>query len=319
MPSQTPTQIEAQKTAEQRAEDIAYTINHSLYCTLTDFMNPPINAATDGWLRWLIPGCGHNHAPGESHHHEHDHDHDHDHGHSCSHHHHAEPQKQSRWERVKAASKQAFSRERFIQYAKGEFIGDFGAVPLTIGMQRFFPGVMNTIRAFTEPVVGGFFRYGVTRDSKSWAKKHQLSTESEEFKQHVDTVYEHEMSHFPQAVVWTMFSLGLNVGYQLYADKKTNLPLLQKAALKTTSVLSGILVTAGVVVLARALAPHKVREFDQWTSQTVILPTTKMVGRVFGVDAQAVDRMIQKEEDIKQGGWVNKLQAGNPTPEGRSV
>jgi hypothetical protein len=54
----TPEEIERQKTKQQHAEDIAYTINHSLYCTLTDFLNPPINAATDGYLRWLIPGCG---------------------------------------------------------------------------------------------------------------------------------------------------------------------------------------------------------------------------------------------------------------------
>lgn len=40
-----PTEVsEQRKTEQQRAEDIAYTINHSLYCTLTDFLNPPIDA-----------------------------------------------------------------------------------------------------------------------------------------------------------------------------------------------------------------------------------------------------------------------------------
>lgn len=33
-----PAEIERQKTKHQQAEDIAYTINHSFYCTLTDFL-----------------------------------------------------------------------------------------------------------------------------------------------------------------------------------------------------------------------------------------------------------------------------------------
>jgi hypothetical protein len=105
---------EQRKTEQQRAEDIAYTINHSLYCTLTDFLNPPINAATDGWLRWLMPGCGHDHSKDGGNHHHHDHEHPHEHGATCKHHHHHEPPK-SRWEKVKAASRQAFSKERFVQ------------------------------------------------------------------------------------------------------------------------------------------------------------------------------------------------------------
>lgn len=205
MTTETPKEMERRKTEEQRAEDIAYTINHSLYCTLTDFLNPPINAATDGWLRWLIPGCGHDHSKDGGHHH---HDH-HEHGPQCKHHHHA-PQPASRWERVKQASKQAFSQERFIQYAKGEFIGDFGAMPLTIGVQRIFPNFMNGVRKLTEPVMRPIFNYGIERSSKSWAKERHIALDSPEYKEHAQAVYEHEMNHFPQAVVWTGFSLGLN-------------------------------------------------------------------------------------------------------------
>lgn len=287
----TPEQIEKEKTASQHAEDIAYTINHSLYCTLTDFLNPPINAATDGYLRWLIPGCGHDHSKDGGHHH-------HDHGGHCTHpdHHYHPPSNLSRWEKVKLASNQAFSKERFVQYTKGEFIGDFGAVPLTIGVQRMFPNFMNGVRKLCEPVMRPIFTWGVKRDNKSWAKKHHVAADSQEYKDHAAKVYEYEMSHFPQAVVWTGFSLGLNTGYQVFADK-TPMPFASKLALKSGSVLSGVLVTAGVVVAARALAPNKMHSFDTWTSKNAILPATKTVGKLFGVKEEDVERMAEKDKE----------------------
>lgn len=389
------TEFERRKTPAERAEDIAYTINHSLYCTLTDFINPPINAATDGWLRWLIPGCGHDHSKDGGHGHVHtaacghshgayspscghvhmtapdagvtidaghtsftvlDNHHDHVHGPNCNHghhhdHHHDHPhvpvavgehghshtmrcgpvsctadsgshihtfacgqthafsaggKPLSRWERVKLATKHAFSGERFMQYAKGEFIGDFGAVPLTIGLQRAFPGFMDGLRKVSEPVMGPVFKWGIELDSKGWAKKNGIDIESKEYKDHVKDVYEHEMRHFPQAIAWTGFSLGLNVAYQMHADK-TVMPTPQKLLLKTTSCLSGIVVTAGMVVAARALAPHRMRGFDQWTSKNVILPTTRGVGGLFGVDNDAVNRMIEKHDKLDHATWAERL------------
>ncbi len=307
MNNPTTEQSEQRKTEQQRAEDIAYTINHSLYCTLTDFLNPPINAATDGWLRWLIPGCGHDHSKDGGHHHHHDHDNHHEHGTSCKHHHHEAPK--TRWEKVKAASKQAFSKERFIQYAKGEFIGDFGAVPLTIGVQRMFPNFMNGVRKLCEPIMRPIFKWGVERDSKNWAKKHNVAADSQEYKDHATKVYEYEMSHFPQAVVWTGFSLGLNTGYQMWADK-TPMPFSSKFALKSSSVLSGVLVTAGVVVAARALAPNKMHSFDMWTGEKAILPATKAVGKLFGVKEEDVERMKKTHDQLEDAAptWKARIE-----------
>lgn len=294
-----PEEYERQKTKQQQAEDIAYTINHSLYCTLTDFLNPPINAATDGYLRWLIPGCGHDHSKDGGHHHEH--------GPGCTHHHHHDPNK-PKWERVKEASKNAFSKERFIQYAKGEFIGDFGAVPLTIGVQRSFPNFMHGLRKLCEPVMRPLFAWGVERDSKSWAKAHDVPTDSDVYKNHVKQVYEYEMNHLPQAVVWTGFSLGLNTAYQVYADKSP-MAFDRKLLLKSSSVLSGILVTAGVVVAARAMAPVRMHGVDEWMGENTILPATKAVGKLFGVKEEDVERMAQKDQEIREGSWVDLTQS----------
>lgn len=292
-----------ERTEQKQAEDIAYTINHSLYCTLTDFLNPPINAATDGWLRWLVPGCGHDHSHDDGHHHHH-HDH-HEHGPTCKHHHH-EKAPQGRWEKIKKATGKAFSKERFMQYAKGEFIGDFGAVPLTIGVQRMFPGFMDSLRTISEPIMGQVFRWGVERDSKKWAQRNDIGVDSKEFKEHTAKVYEYEMSHFPQAIVWTGFSLGLNTAYQMFADK-TPIPFAKKLALKTTSVLSGVVVTAGVVVAARALMPNKMHDFDSWMSRTAILPATKATGKLFGLKNEDVDRMVEKHEEIKGESWSARV------------
>ena len=302
----TPQEIERQKTRQQHAEDIAYTINHSIYCTITDFLNPPINAATDGYLRWLLPGCGHDHSMDGAHLH-------HNHGIHCAHPDHQPPPSHlSRWEKVKLASKQAFSKARFVQYAKGEFIGDFGAVPLTIGVQRMFPNFMNGLRKLSEPVMRPVFRWGVERDNKDWAKKHHVAPESQEYKDHAAKIYEYEMSHFPQALVWTGFSLGLNTGYQMWADKSP-MPFSQKFLLKSTSVLSGILVTAGVVVAARALMPNRMHALDQWTSEKAILPMTKAVGKVFGVSEEDVDRMAKKEKEKDAAPtWKERVEAKKP-------
>ena len=322
--------LEKQKTRAQRAEDIAYTINHSIYCTLTDFINPPINAATDNWLRWLVPGCGHDHNGDHkakvavTHVHgpacKHDYVHVHGpecevrkampkkepvHSGACSHVVHA-PVGATRWETVKLATRQAFSRERFVQYVKGEFIGDFGAVPITIGMQRLFPGVMDGLRKLSEPLMGPIFKRGIERDSKKWAVKNKVDTESVAYKQHVAEVYEHEMQHFPQAIVWTGASLGLNVGYQMVADN-SEIPFMKKAGLKTTSVLSGVLVTAGMVVAARTMAPHRVRTFDKWTSGQFIMPSTKMVGKLFGLDEKTVKTMAEKQTELEHESWAQRV------------
>ncbi len=301
------------ETEQQRAEDIAYTINHSLYCTLTDFLNPPINAATDGWLRRLIPGCGHDHSKEEQHPHHHHH---HEHGVNCKHHHHDAPK--TRWEKVKSASKQTFSKERFIQYAKGEFIGDFGAVPITIGIQRMFPNFMNGLRKLCEPVMRPLFKWGVERDTKNWAKKQEITSGSQEYKDHEARLYEYEMSHFPQAVVWTGASLGLNTAYQMVADKSA-MSFSRKFFLKSSSVLSGVLVTAGVVVSARALAPNKMHSFDIWTSNNTILPATRAVGKLFGVKEEDIGRMVEKDKQLKGDAWTDRLQTGSTDTASRQL
>lgn len=263
----------------------AYTAIHSIYCALTDFLNAPINAATDGHLRWLIPGCGHDHSQGIGH----------VHGVNCGHHHVPSPD-MSRFEKVKEAAKQSFSKERFMQYAMGEFIGDFAAVPLTIGVQQAFPDFMNGVRKLTEPVMRPIFTFGAEQSTKRWANKHGVEQGSQEYSDHAAATITYEMYHFPQAVVWTGFSLGINTAYQMVADKSP-IPFPQKLLLKGSSVLAGVLVTAGVVVTSRALMPNAMHSLDAWMGNNILLPTTKIVGKAFGVSEREVERMVKEGEE----------------------
>jgi hypothetical protein len=283
-----PVAHEKTKTKAQRAEDIAYTINHSIACTVTDFINPVVNTFTEGKIKG-VGGCGHDHSK--------------DGGHGHGSHSHSPAPGAKWWDRVKHSVRTSFSKDRLVSWAKGEFIGDFGAVPLTIAMQRWLPGTMDRIRRFIEPVMGPLFRYGIERDSKQWANQNNVKVGSDEFKAHKRDVYEHEMSHLPQAVMWTTFSLGLNVAYQKYKDATrpiTNLLI---------SAMSGMAVTAALVVGARAVAPRKVRQFDKVTSETLFLPATKVVGKLFGVDSETVERVVKQEERLKEDGWVKKTEA----------
>jgi hypothetical protein len=312
-----PKEREAQKTKEERAEDIAYTINHSLACTATDFINPVIATLTEGRIKG-VGGCGHDHSGDHGHHdHAHDHhDHTHKHSHAGTHSitedlaHSAQKEhwwNKLSWGKFKNSLKTSFNKERLLDWAKGEFIGDFGAILPTIAMQRWCPSVMDRIRKITEPVAGPLFRFGAERSAKQWAKKNAVAQESQDYKDHVDAVYEHEISHLPQAVMWTAFSLALNVGYQKYKDAARPLSNLLLSAL------TGITVTAGLVVGTRALAPHKVRQFDQFTSRNVFLPATKTVGSIFGVDSKDVERMAGKNKDTQDTGWTGRAKAA-PAP-----
>lgn len=281
---------EEDKAWLSRPEAIAYTINHSVYCTLTDFINPVINAATDGYLRHLFPGCGH----------------DHSHGEQCAHHP-SPPANATRWEKVKWASKDAFSKERFLDYAKGEFIGDIGAVPVTIAVQRLAPDFLYGIEKAAEPMMHPIFRFGAQRDAKQWAKDNGLSDNDPETLRHQQELLNHEMKHFPLAVVWSGAALGLNTAYQMTVDK-TPMPFANKLLLKSASVLSGIGVTAGVVVAARALAPSKMMALDRWTADTLIAPTSNAINAALGIPAQDTAAMQRSEHDVHgEHSWTQRI------------
>lgn len=271
----------------ERAERIAYILNHSIYCTFTDFFKPVINTFTDGYLSWLFPGCGHDHSGDDKHEHHHD-----DHHH---HHHEHKHDNRSRWARGKDAARHSFSKERLKTYVKGEFLGDFGAIPLSIWMQDLFPKLIPAIRSISEPVMGPVFRMGAKRSANKWAKANGVEIGSQAYHAKANALYAYEMHHFPQAVLWTANAFALNTAYQMWADK-SHVAFPKKLALKSSTVLSGMLITSGVVVGTRAMLPEKMHNLDQSNVQKAILPATKWVGKLFGVREEDMNRMLEKEQ-----------------------
>ena len=280
---------------EKWAKILTYLGIHTGYCTATDFLNPPINTATNNWLRWLIPGCGHDHSNDGGHH---------VHGPNCNHAH--EAAAGSRMERTKKAFCNSFSKKRLISYCKGEFIGDFGAIPVTMIEEKLCPDFVVGLRKVSEPLVGPVFKWGVERDSKSWAKKNNLDADALQVRERADKLYTYEMEHFPEAVLWTGNALALNTAYQMCVDK-SHMPLPNKLLLHSTSVLTGVVVTAGVVVAARALMPDRMHRFEEWMTKNVTLPPMMVAGRTIGIDQNIMENAAQQHMEHSSGEWVDRL------------
>jgi hypothetical protein len=265
--------VSALPDAPTRAEDIAYTINHAIACTVTDFIDPYVGNLTQKYLgRRYSVGCGHDHSKDPHHHH---HDHGHHHGHS---HHH----------------------DHLGHWWLGELAGDFGAVPVTMAAQSLAPGAMKGIQAAMEPLLGGFFRNGARRAAASWAAKRGLDADAPETKAREEEIYRYEAEHFPQALLWTLSSVGINLGTQRLLGNHA--PLWQLGVAKAT----GASVSAGLVIGARGLMPQAARNWDNYTSTKLFLPATKAIGGLFGVSGEDVDRMAAREHN--QQNWETRVQ-----------
>lgn len=288
-PALSPTEAEVAKTKEQRAEDIAYTINHALACTATDFIDPYFGDLTQRYLGQRVSiGCSHDHSKDAGH------GPGHEHGPGCDHHAHAGAGHLGHW---------------WI----GEVVGDFGAVPVTVGMQRYFPSVMDGLRRTIEPVLGGYFRKGAERSTKSWAEKRGVSADSPEYKQHMEAVYRHEVDHLPQALVWTASSIAINLTTQRLIGNTA--PLWQLATGKAV----GASISAALVVGGRGLAPEAARKWDGFTSKNVFLPATRVIGRVFGIEERSVERMADKEERLADGPWESRVRQSRTAVPGEAT
>ncbi|MEZ5691864.1 MAG: hypothetical protein R3D71_09415 [Rickettsiales bacterium] len=250
MSDKTAKQIEIEKTAKQKAEDVAYTINHALVCTATDWLDIGLTSSTLKRLR---------ENPSDR------------------------------------------------NIAIGEFAGDFGAVPITIAMQRILPSVMQKIRKLAEPIVGDIFYFGAEQGAKHWAEEHGVNLKSKEYKNRVDSIYNYEMEHLPQAVVWSASAAGLNVAIMKHLDK--TIPMWKLLTAKA----GGSVGTAALVMGGRSLFPRQAYKVDKFTSEHVFIPATKSFGKMFGIDSKDVDNMVKAHDNTFDGGdkekWSDKVKS----------
>jgi len=310
---------ERDKTAQQKAEDMIYTFNHALTClSITDLLvMPTVNGVLGTIMGNKAPrfGCaGHDHGKdGHGHGHDHGHsDHHHVHGPGCGHDHHDHGHtptpkgKPSPWDELKAPWRNLRawfkSDEPWSQKLKSigqnskhwlisEAAGDLGAVVPTIVLQRTAPGFMSGIRHTLEPVVGKWFERGAHKAANQWADKHGIARDSDECVTRAQELYEYEMRHLPQMAVWTLSSVGISWGSMKYLA-----PEMKMGEFFRTKIV-GAGVTAGLVMGARAFSPNAAHGWDQSISKHIIVPTTKILGKPFGVKSEDVDTFMKKRND----------------------
>ena len=304
---------ERQKTAEERAADVAYTINHALICAATDIIDPFVAAWSQknlgrqintSWCN-LTHDHGDNGSSGHDHHDHHDHhhhDHHHHDHHHHDHHHHHHDHHHHHHDHHNVTFGGALKH-----WVIGEAIGDLGAVPVAIAVQRHAPGFMQWVNDSLESVFGKVYQRSTQRTAANWALKAGLSPDDPQVKKYADELYHHEISHFGQAAVWTVASVGLNVASQKLITGN-RLPVSYMVFYKTL----GALTSATLLFGGRAIAPGKFQSWDRWTSKHVFTPMTKTVGKLFGVDEKAVEETIQRKEQIEHRNWTDK---SNTTPD----
>lgn len=288
----TPREMERSKGEMEKASEWAYTMNHAISCGTTDvFIQPFVgkwvsdamhNGTMPKGLRWLPDifekhdhGHGHEHGPGCGH--DHGPSHGHDHG-------------------------SPSLKNNLSHWIGGEIAGDVGGVPLTVAVQRFFPGFMNVIRHALEPLAGGVFRKGANRDAQKWANDQPVPVSNEEVVAKAHELYEYEMSHLPQAVVWNAFSIPINLMTQ--RSMHSSLSYREMAVGK----IFGAAVSNTLLIGGRAMAPNTFHRWDQWNSSNIVVPITKTVGSVFGADTSKVDEIAQRHHHTGSArGWSERV------------
>lgn len=195
-----------------------------------------------------------------------------------------------------------------------EVAGDVSAVPLTVGMQRFFPGTMAHISETVEPLFKKSFRKGAARATKEWAQNHGVSEDSPEYKEHFDKVYNYEVSHIPQALVWAVSSTALNVGIQLAIDKNQT-PFHHILAGK----LGGAALAAGVTLGARTILPHKAEKLDRFISKNLVLPAGEVEEKLERMAGHHDQDDHKSSHDKKDDNWKEriKISSADKAPEMR--
>lgn len=290
----TPAAREAMKTRQQQAEDLIYTLNHAVTClSITDTVGIGAAATVVKWITGSTPAWA-----------EHDHGHDHAHG---DHAHHDHPAGLRGWMQEKLEYWRNFNLKDAWTEAKswiiGEAVGDLGAVPFTLAVQRLFPSFMQGIRQLAEPVIGGTFKRNAMRSAVDWGASHGLAADAPEVQRYGHELYEYELSHIGQMATWTVSSVGLNYATMQVMNKLAPASYAHVSLrnfMAGKSIGAGI--TAGLVLGVRGLSPRYAHAWDQTVGKHVVVPVTKTIGRIFGV----------RDEDIEA--YQKRHGDGAPTP-----
>ena len=199
----------------------------------------------------------------------------------------------------KPASEDPSLRSNLREWFIGEAVGDLGAVPVTIAFQRLAPELMASVGGKLEGAFGPHFRKGARHAAKEWAVEHGISVDDPRVKEREERYYRYEMDHLPQAAIWTVSSIGMNIGAQkilpvlthghLGNEEKIGKLLLFKSI--------GAAVAAGALFTARSTSPRLAHKWDRWIAEHVFTPAE-----------EAVDGLLGLKTPKKEGGrWESRM------------
>lgn len=177
-----------------------------------------------------------------------------------------------------------------LAWVLGELVGDIGAVPVTIMMQRMFPGFMSGIQSAIEPPLAGVFRHGAHKRATRWGKEQGLDAADPRIKAKEEEVYRYEVDHLPQAFMWTASSIAINIASQRYLFGNNQVPLW------VLGVSKGVATAASAVALigTRSMFPDVVHKSDTWASENLVVPATRAVGGLLGIKPAAKEPWEQR-------------------------
>mgnify|MGYP000170839661 CR=1 FL=1 len=231
---------EAAKTSLEKGQDFAYTLNHMFACFSFDFAIIPLFGSMTQKLigKSLTPDMLEDKYADPSHKEE---------GHGLA-------------------------------WLAGELVGDIGAVPVTLAMQRYFPGFMQGIQTATQPLLGPIFRHGADKRARKWALEQGIALDDPRVKAKADEVFQYEVDHLPQAFTWTASSIAINIASQRWMFGNNHVPLW------VLGVSKGVATAASAVALlgARSLFPDVVHKSDTWASKHIIQPSMRALGLKMG-------------------------------------
>ncbi len=185
-----------------------------------------------------------------------------------------------------------------------EALGDLGGVGLTIALQRHAPDFMDWLSKGMEKVVGPLYARSTQAAAKDWAYRTGFGLTSPVTQRYQDELYQYEVKHLGQAVVWTVTSVGIN----LVSQKKltgNNATVMELLLLKSAA--SGIV--SGLLIGGRAFFPEQSSEWDKWNSDHIITPTSKVIASMSGMDQQQLDAALKHKDTLGSEAWISKVMA----------
>lgn len=270
------------KTASEKrlaaAVDFAYTLNHAIVCTLTDpLTDVPVGVA----VQRMLGGTGTGH-----------------HGHVSW--------KDFTPKNIMSHVKGTFTdKNSLLQWTAGEFSGDFGAVPVVVALRQLAPGSVDVLRNIFKPLATPLFKQSTARAARKEFKAQGLDVDSPECAARAKQLFDQEMEHLPNAVLWTAVSPTINILTQKFIlppKWRNPEPISHIVAGKAI----GSTVTSGLTLGLRGLSPEKAQKWDDKMSEKVALPVVNIVSGMFGVDK------AQLQQELKQ--MHQKRHSAQPVP-----